>query len=165
VANITAVQVGNHRQSVWRSEETRRGSKKNGGEQELHERYDLWMKRVLGEVTERLEGAREYVTRFGALQHAQGQAVLQIVDYLVGTGLEAAAQGATAERIAVPSLTRRQLEILRLLGEDLLPAEIARTLLISERTVRNHTAEICARLGVTRYRDAVRVARELNLIR
>ena len=54
--------------------------------------------------------------------------------------------------------------MLRLLGGDLGGPDIARQLSVSLNTVRTHTKNIYAKLGVTSRRDAVRQARELNLI-
>ncbi len=64
----------------------------------------------------------------------------------------------------VDPLSERELEVLRLLGGDLGGPEIARQLSISLNTVRTHTKNIYAKLGVTSRRAAVRQARELTLI-
>ncbi|QKW54660.1 response regulator transcription factor [Streptomyces buecherae] len=45
------------------------------------------------------------------------------------------------------SLTRRECEVLLRLSEGLTNAHLARTLMISERTVRAHTANIMRKLG------------------
>lgn len=53
------------------------------------------------------------------------------------------------------ALTDRELEIVRLMAAGTRPAEIARTLYLSLRTVRNHLANIYAKLGVASAAQAV----------
>ena len=62
-------------------------------------------------------------------------------------------------------LSERELDVLRLLGTDLGGPEIARELIVSLNTVRTHTKNIYAKLGVNNRRAAVRRARELDLSR
>lgn len=54
--------------------------------------------------------------------------------------------------------------MLRLLGTDLDGPAIARELFVSLNTVRTHTKNIYAKLGVASRRAAVRQAHELNLL-
>lgn len=54
--------------------------------------------------------------------------------------------------------------MLRLLGTDLDGPDIARELFVSLNTMRTHTKNIYAKLGVTSRRAAVRQARDLNLL-
>ncbi len=54
--------------------------------------------------------------------------------------------------------------MLRLLGGDLGGPDIARQLSVSLNTLRTHTKNIYAKLGVISRRAAVRQARDLNLI-
>jgi LuxR family maltose regulon positive regulatory protein len=60
-------------------------------------------------------------------------------------------------------LSARELDVLRLLGTDLDGREIAGRLFVSLNTVRTHTKNIYAKLGVNSRRAAVRRAEELNL--
>jgi LuxR family maltose regulon positive regulatory protein len=62
-------------------------------------------------------------------------------------------------------LSERELDVLRLLGTDLDGPDIARELIVSLNTVRTHTKNIYAKLGVNNRRAAVRRARELDLSR
>jgi LuxR family transcriptional regulator, maltose regulon positive regulatory protein len=71
----------------------------------------------------------------------------------------AASQGLTEP------LSERELDVLRLLGTDLGGPDIARELVVSLNTVRTHTRNIYAKLGVNNRRAAVRRARELDLSR
>ncbi|MEV6282767.1 LuxR C-terminal-related transcriptional regulator [Kribbella sp. NPDC051770] len=62
------------------------------------------------------------------------------------------------------SLTRRQVEVLRLLGTGLTNAEIAARLVVSARTVDHHVSAILNRLGAGTRRDAVRRATDIGLL-
>ena len=64
----------------------------------------------------------------------------------------------------VDPLSERELDVLRLLGSDLTGPEIARELIVSLNTVRTHTKNIYAKLGVTNRRAAVRQGEELQLL-
>jgi LuxR family transcriptional regulator, maltose regulon positive regulatory protein len=65
----------------------------------------------------------------------------------------------------IEPLSERELDVLRLLGTDLGGPDIARELIVSLHTVRTHTKNIYAKLGVNNRRAAVRRARELHLSR
>ena len=64
----------------------------------------------------------------------------------------------------IESLSDRELEVLRLLTTDLSGPEIAAHLVVSLHTVRTHTKNIYAKLGVSSRRSAVRRAAELELL-
>jgi LuxR family transcriptional regulator, maltose regulon positive regulatory protein len=64
----------------------------------------------------------------------------------------------------VEPLSQRELDVLRLLGSDLDGPDIARALTVSLNTLRTHTRNIYAKLGVNNRRAAVRQAAELNLL-
>ncbi len=61
-------------------------------------------------------------------------------------------------------LTRRELQILRLLDEGLTNKEIARRLTISVATVKNHVQNVLAKLGVHRRGEAAAWARRAGLV-
>jgi LuxR family transcriptional regulator, maltose regulon positive regulatory protein len=63
----------------------------------------------------------------------------------------------------VEPLSEREHDVLRLLATDLSGPEIARRLVVSLNTVRTHTKNIYAKLGVNSRRAAVRRAEELGL--
>ena len=73
--------------------------------------------------------------------------------------------GAPAHQGLIEPLSERELDVLRLLGTDLDGPDIARELIVSLNTVRTHTKNIYAKLGVNNRRAAVRRAGELNLSR
>ena len=66
--------------------------------------------------------------------------------------------------LVAPNLSVRELEVLRLLSALLTTEEIAAELFISVNTVRTHVRKIFEKLCVSRRNDAVRRARELNLV-
>jgi LuxR family maltose regulon positive regulatory protein len=64
----------------------------------------------------------------------------------------------------IEPLSERELDVLRLLDTDLDGPEIARQLVVSLHTVRSHTKNIYAKLGVNNRRAAVGRAVELDLL-
>jgi LuxR family maltose regulon positive regulatory protein len=77
----------------------------------------------------------------------------------------ATAEGQTpVKQPLVEPLSERELEVLRLLESDLDGPDIARELTVSLSTVRTHTRNIYAKLGVNSRRAAVRRAAELGLL-
>jgi LuxR family maltose regulon positive regulatory protein len=65
----------------------------------------------------------------------------------------------------VDPLSDRELDVLRLLASELNGPEIARHLVVSLNTVRTHTKNIYAKLGVGSRRAAVRRGEQLGLLR
>ena len=80
---------------------------------------------------------------------------------MAGTGR---APAGPVDQSLVDPLSERELDVLRLLATDLDGPEIARRLYISLNTVRTHTKNIYAKLGVNSRRAAVTKARELGLL-
>ena len=75
------------------------------------------------------------------------------------------AEGPTpADQPLIEPLSERELEVLRLLQGDLDGPDIAAELTVSLATVRTHTRNIYAKLGVNSRRAAVRRAAELGLL-
>ena len=68
-------------------------------------------------------------------------------------------------RIDGPTLTRRELEVLRELASGLSNLEIAERLFISENTVKYHVHSILEKLNLSDRRDAAIYAREHRLIK
>ena len=64
----------------------------------------------------------------------------------------------------VDPLSDRELDVLRLLDTDLSGPDIARHLFVSLNTLRTHTKNIYAKLGVTSRREAVTRAHDLGLV-
>jgi LuxR family maltose regulon positive regulatory protein len=98
------------------------------------------------------------------------RAIAQGVAVPYATRLLAALHEDAARRVAVPSapaielLTRRELEVLRLLTTHLSGTEIARQLTISPNTVRTHIKNIYAKLDAHSRDEAVARAEELALL-
>ncbi len=61
-------------------------------------------------------------------------------------------------------LSRREVDVLRLLARGYSNKEIARDLQIGEETVRTHVRRIMAKLGVRRRTQAILVAMRLGMI-
>ena len=74
-----------------------------------------------------------------------------------------AKDSAPANNGLIEPLSARERDVLRLLGTDLDGPDIARNLTVSLNTVRTHTRNVYAKLGMNNRRAAVRRARELNL--
>lgn len=71
---------------------------------------------------------------------------------------------AGSSQALIEPLSQRELEVLRLLRSDMSGPEIARELILSLATVRTHTQNIYAKLGVNHRRAAIRRAEELKLL-
>lgn len=69
-----------------------------------------------------------------------------------------------ATRANAAGLTPREQEVLDLLAEDLANAEIARQLVLSERTVDHHVSAVLRKLAVSSRSAATARARELGLV-
>ncbi len=82
----------------------------------------------------------------------------------LGAALTPGNEGIPLQRGLVEPLSVRELEVLRLLGTDLDGPAIARRLFLSLNTVRTHTRNIYAKLGVNSRRAAVRRATDLDLL-
>lgn len=80
------------------------------------------------------------------------------------TALNGTEDRTSPRRGLIEPLSQRELDVMRLLGSDLGGPEIARELVVSLHTVRTHTRNIYAKLGVNNRRAAVRRAEELKLM-
>jgi non-specific serine/threonine protein kinase len=78
--------------------------------------------------------------------------------------LEPAPAQSASSSVSGESLTAREIEVLRLLAQDLSNPQIAERLVVSRRTVDAHLRSIYDKLGVKSRDAAIRVAREQGLI-
>jgi DNA-binding CsgD family transcriptional regulator len=79
---------------------------------------------------------------------------------LAAAGMRSVPRGARASSHANPlGLTARQLEVLQRIAAGESNAEIARRLVISEKTVDHHVSAVLAKVGVTNRREAAAAAR------
>jgi LuxR family maltose regulon positive regulatory protein len=69
-----------------------------------------------------------------------------------------------AAPLMVEMLTRREMDVLRLLAENHTNTEIAQALVLSNETVKVHLKHIFQKLSVENRRQAIRQARQLELI-
>ena len=108
------------------------------------------------------EGAR-MAALLGALnsQHESWSYPRHLLDAFEQVGGTSAA---TAGEALAQQLSARELDVLRLLSTDLDGPAIARELFVSLNTVRTHTKNIYAKLGVNSRRTAVSKAAELGLL-
>jgi DNA-binding CsgD family transcriptional regulator len=68
------------------------------------------------------------------------------------------------KRLAEPSITPRELEILELIAKGLSNREIAEKLFVSENTVKTHSSRLFDKLSARRRTQAVLMGKELGLI-
>ncbi len=66
--------------------------------------------------------------------------------------------------LKAPALTRREMEVLALLGQGMSNREIAEALVISERTAKFHVSSILSKLGASNRTEAVSIAVQQGLI-
>ena len=85
--------------------------------------------------------------------------VRRLLAAVTGTG-----HGGPVKQALIDPLSERELDVLRLLGSELGGPAIARELTVSLNTMRTHTKNIYAKLGVTNRRAAVRRAADLDLL-
>ena len=71
---------------------------------------------------------------------------------------------AVAEAVIPEPLTRRELEVLKLVAAGLTNQEIAEKLVISPETVKKHTGNIYGKLGVSNRTEAASRAQALDLL-
>jgi len=74
------------------------------------------------------------------------------------------ATGAAEEPIIVEALSARETEVLRHLADLLTTEEVAEAMFVSVNTVKSHIRSILRKLSVARRNEAIRRARELNVI-
>lgn len=82
---------------------------------------------------------------------------------LLGQHASETASSAVADP-GIEPLSERERDVLRLLASELSGPEIANQLVVSLNTVRTHTKNVYAKLGVNSRRAAVRRAEELGLL-
>jgi LuxR family maltose regulon positive regulatory protein len=66
--------------------------------------------------------------------------------------------------VLIGELSPREIEVLQHLAEMLSTAEIAAAMFVSVNTVRTHIRSILRKLGATRRNEAVRRARQLEIL-
>jgi DNA-binding NarL/FixJ family response regulator len=116
-------------------------------------------------------GARGYLVK-GADQDEIVRAIVAVAagEAVFGAGIAeralayfAAAPSSARAARPFPELTDREMEILRLVADGRTTADIARRLRLSEKTVRNHTSNVVAKLRVEDRAQAIVRARKAGL--
>ena len=125
-----------------------------------------WLFPVLRSDAELARGYRALTQGAQMTQTAQAaQAALATqADLAAGSRALRMLSSAMAEPAMVEPLTEREQEVLRRVAQLLSTAEIAEELYISVNTVKTHLKSVHRKLAVTHRREAVRRARELNLL-
>lgn len=104
-----------------------------------------------------------------AVHHQRGPQLVHLIEAVFGAGVFAVVNDDLDDEsadwgCASPSLTRRELQVLRHLAIGNNTDEIGRQLLISRATVRNHISRCLQKLEVHSRLEAVGVARRLGLV-
>ncbi|ETK35148.1 response regulator [Microbispora sp. ATCC PTA-5024] len=116
-------------------------------------------------------GARGYLVKGAEQEHiVRAVRTVHLGEVIFGAGVAeralayfaAAPAGGRAAR-PLPELTDREVEVLRLVADGLNNTEIARRLVLSEKTVRNHVSSIFAKLRVDDRAQAIVRARRVGL--
>ncbi|NMB55401.1 MAG: hypothetical protein GYA15_11925 [Leptolinea sp.] len=129
----------------------------------------LWKKADIGRVNHCLEEALVLATpqRYFRILLEYGAPLSGLLVQLPAASAEIRSlfgfQGVQISSQLVEMLTRREMEVLRLLAENQTNAEIAQTLVVSNETIKVHLKHIFQKLGVENRRQAVRQAYKLNL--
>ena len=116
---------------------------------------------TLAEPEVRSRGRRRGTT--DGVAAAKGRGTAAVLGLRPPAAAPAGPSPATARPAPGRALSERELDVLRLLS-DLDGPDIARELTVSLNTLRTHTKNIYAKLGVNNRRAAVRQAAELNLL-
>ena len=92
---------------------------------------------------------------------ANGEAILG--PQVAGRAMAALAAGRTAVRLPFPELSDREREVLDLLARGYDNATIARRMVLSPKTVRNHVSNVLTKIGVPDRAAAIIRARDEGL--
>jgi len=106
-------------------------------------------------------GARGYMLLSSAVESVIG--AVRVI-YTGGTALDPLATAKIAASLASPSLTSREMEVLRLMMQGMRDKVIARTLNRSVDTARSHVKAILTKLDAAGRVEAVAVARRRGLL-
>jgi LuxR family maltose regulon positive regulatory protein len=129
-----------------------------------------WKKGELGRVKINLEEALELAVPQGYIRLLEdsGALLLGLLAQMPGAPAEIRARFRASHPAETPELvemlTAREIDVLRLLAENDTNPEIARKLFLSPETVKVHLKHIFQKLDVTDRRQAVRRARELEIL-
>jgi DNA-binding CsgD family transcriptional regulator len=127
----------------------------------LHQQDASVSSRGVAETQSRL-GEVAYTSEFDAGRRLTWDEALAEIDALIETVLDATVASPPTPA-TVHGLSRRQVEVLKLITEGRSSREIAETLSLSERTIENHVFHIFTKLKVTSRAAAAAYAVRLGL--
>jgi DNA-binding NarL/FixJ family response regulator len=151
---------GDHREASRCLEESAALYQRSGAPYE-EGRIRLELAAALGRLGERERALREAAEATRALARLGAAGAAAQGETLVA---RLKAPGTSAAATAPGPVTKRQLEILRLVAQGASNAEIARRLSLSEHTVKRHVANLLTRLGLKTRAAAAAHAAKLGLL-
>jgi DNA-binding CsgD family transcriptional regulator len=95
------------------------------------------------------------------LKFTRKQEVVVVKEVLVST---AGPFALNEQRLRETGITRRELEILKLISKGMSNREIAEKLFVSENTVKTHSSRLFDKLSAKRRTQAVQIGKDLGLI-
>jgi pimeloyl-ACP methyl ester carboxylesterase/DNA-binding CsgD family transcriptional regulator len=121
----------------------------------VHSLDQHWLPPAEGaKVAEKIPGARIIFTD-GDVEPDVRQAVPAIVEFLKGSTVSTKIGPPPSGQVTSPApLSRRQMEVLRLIAEGKRTQEIAQELVLSTRTIERHISDIYARIGARNRSEA-----------
>ncbi len=118
---------------------------------------------AVGYVLKR-SGSREVVNAIRQVYEQGAFVAPEVAQRLVHTALSESTESTSTPTEALPHLTDRELQVLRLVVEGLSNKEIARALIISPKTASVHRTNIMSKLGVRNSADLVRYVMQHHLL-
>lgn len=106
-------------------------------------------------------GKNELCTAIRQLYNGKTYFSQEVTDVVMKGLMNQDADGKSAEP---PKISRRELDVLRLIVEECTTQEIASTLFISEKTVESHRAALLAKLGARNTAGLVKTALQWKLL-
>jgi DNA-binding CsgD family transcriptional regulator len=109
------------------------------------------------DITDPSEQMRQYIAcRFGGFDYSpdiNGEGIIQVAEYVdCGRRGKCAYEGKLCSSIVLANgvLTKKEIEVLKLIGQGLLDKEICDSLGIAQDTLRSHKDSLCSKSGLQR---------------
>jgi DNA-binding CsgD family transcriptional regulator len=125
----------------------------------IHSLRQHWLSPEEGVKTAaKIAGARIFFPEAGDTEPEPSQGARMIVDFLQELPAFESKSGAGSPRRLAIALSVRQRDVLRLVAEGRTTREIAEALVLSERTVERHIADVYAKIGARNRAEATAYA-------